>query len=80
MAKFSESGQIERGIKLPTMLDTQRVKFELVRQLRAQGLGLDEIKMSLNQDKRPFRPAFINGKRREQEVVQQLLTNYPANN
>jgi len=55
------------------MLDIQRIKIEIVSQLKSQGASAEEIKAPLNQDKRPIKPAFLNGKRREERSRAQTV-------
>ena len=55
------------------MLDVQRIKFEIVNQLKAQGMRSEEIKARLHQDMRPFQPAFVNGKRRVELATTQAI-------
>ncbi len=49
------------------MLDIQRQKIEMYIRLKAKGLDDSEIKRRLSIDFKPFTPAFINGKRVEQD-------------
>jgi hypothetical protein len=50
------------------MLDIQREKFETRDRLKQAGLSDLEIKMQLNEELKPFKPAFINGKRIKPEI------------
>jgi hypothetical protein len=45
------------------MLDIQREKFEIRDRLKEAGLSDKEIKERLTSELKPFKPAFINGKR-----------------
>lgn len=45
------------------MLEIQRDKLELRNHLKRAGATDDEINQRLNEDHRPFRPAFVNGER-----------------
>lgn len=46
------------------MLESQKIRMHELNRMRAQGMSEDEIR----QHDYPFRPAFVNGKRRMQEV------------
>ena len=47
------------------MLDIQQLRREEKERLRALGMSEDEIVAHLDASKRPFKPVFVNGKRRE---------------
>ena len=51
------------------MLDIQRDKFELRDHLRAEGLSDEEIKRQTTEELKPFKPAFINGVRVNQDPI-----------
>jgi hypothetical protein len=50
------------------MLDIQRQKFEIRDRLKEAGLSDIEIKEQLTEELKPFKPAFINGKRINKEL------------
>jgi hypothetical protein len=50
------------------MLDIQREKFETRDRLKQAGLSDLEIRKQLTEELKPFKPAFLNGKRIKQEL------------
>ncbi len=51
------------------MLDIQRLRIFEASRLHATGASRQQIKAMLDSDKQPFRPAFVNGKRRERTLT-----------
>lgn len=51
------------------MLDIQRLRIDVASRLHANGASTQQIRAVLDSDKQPFRPAFVNGKRREQTTT-----------
>ena len=50
------------------MLDIQRLRIDVASRLHANGASPQQIRAVLDSGKQPFRPAFVNGKRREHTI------------
>lgn len=60
---------IAKSQVLRTMLESQKDRIYERTRMQHKGVPEEEIERLLFADRRPFKPAFVNGKRRPRETI-----------